>query len=99
MFAVTGVLPVLMAVKAEILPVPEAGRPMPGLSFVQEKEQDKVIGVVVAPFATVWLFCAVAGEVEASCSKRILAKSRYFFIFNPANIYKKREGVHPISMG
>jgi hypothetical protein len=34
--AVTGLDPVLIAVKAGILPVPLAGRPIPGVSFVHE---------------------------------------------------------------
>lgn len=72
---------------------------MPGWSLVQVKEQDKLMGVVIPPFGTVWLFCAVAGEVEVSCNSRILMKSKYFFIFDISQqlIKKKKikEGYNP----
>lgn len=60
MVAVMGVLPVLVAVKEAILPVPLAARPMDGLLFVQLKtvfatEPLKLIALVTFPLHNVWL--------------------------------------------
>ena len=57
MVATAGVLPVFVAVKAEILPVPLAARPIEVLSFVHEYEvpvPEKVTVVVDVPLQTNW---------------------------------------------
>ena len=59
MVAVTGVLPVLIAVKVDISPVPIAASPMEGLSFVQLNTVLgtgllKVIAVVLLLLQTIW---------------------------------------------
>ena len=41
--ATTGVLPVMVGLKAAILPVPEAARPINGVSFSQEKVTPAVV--------------------------------------------------------
>ena len=61
--AVTGALVVFVAVKAAILPVPDAARPMLVLLFVQlnvvpPTAPVKLIAVVVAPLHSVWLATA-----------------------------------------
>jgi hypothetical protein len=61
--AVTGAVPVLVAVNAAILPVPLAARPMLVLLFVQlnvvpATAPVKVMAVVVAPLHNVWLATA-----------------------------------------
>jgi hypothetical protein len=60
MVAVTGVTPLLIALKEAILPVPAAARPMAGLEFVQLKVVPgtgpvKLTGAVGEPAQTVWL--------------------------------------------
>jgi len=59
MVAMSGRLPVFMAVNGLILPEPVAGRPMPGVSFTQLKARSfvpvKLIAVVAEPFIRVWL--------------------------------------------
>ena len=61
--AVTGSAPVLIAVKAPILPVPEAARPIVALLLVQLNTVPavglvNVIAVVLEPLHTVWLATA-----------------------------------------
>lgn len=56
---VTEVVPVLVAVNAPMFPVPDAGRPIEVLLFVQLKvdpvtDPEKLIAVVEAPLQTVW---------------------------------------------
>lgn len=63
MVAVTGVLPVLVAVKAPMFPLPDAANPMEGVLFVHVNEVPgtgpaKLTAVVVAPLHTVWLVMA-----------------------------------------
>jgi len=56
--AVTGLAPVFIAVKAAILPVPLAARPIPGVSLVQLivlAVPVKFTAVVTLPFTNVWL--------------------------------------------
>ena len=61
--AVTGSAPVLVAVKAAILPAPDAARPMEVLLLVQLNTVPatapvKLMAVVVAPLHNVWLATA-----------------------------------------
>ena len=58
--ATTGALVLLMAVKAAILPEPEAARPIDGVLFVQlntvpDTFPEKITGSVCCPLHTVWL--------------------------------------------
>jgi hypothetical protein len=58
--AVTGTLPVLIALKDAMLPVPLEGSPIEGLSLIQlytHLVPGKLVATVFAPFSIVW-FCA-----------------------------------------
>jgi len=60
MVAVTGVLPVLVAVNAAMFPLPPAARPIEVLLFVQLNvvaaiAPEKFIALVIIPLHTVWL--------------------------------------------
>lgn len=62
MVAVTGAVPLFTAVKAAMLPVPLAGRPIEGVSLVQVKlvlVPVKLTAVVVLPLQSSWLPIAV----------------------------------------
>jgi hypothetical protein len=71
MVAVSGRLPVFTAMNEGRLPVPEAGRPIAGLLFVQEDVKpgtllDKTIPAIIPVWHTVWSAVGEIGEGAVS---------------------------------
>ncbi len=72
--ATIGLLPVLIAVNAPILPTPLAANPIPAVLVVQVYKQPlagKLIGMVVEPLTTVW-FCATALHIGRIINRKRL---------------------------
>jgi hypothetical protein len=81
MVAVTGLLPVFIAVNEGILPVPFAAKPMVVLLFVQvytHAPPGKFIGFVLPPFVTIsWAFASLKEKKKNSIEDKM---SKYFFM-------------------